>query len=141
MDQAIDRSIELHIWRKKEIENYFIVPEAIYRIIENENRRKDSVLSLVTIQHALDQIIDQHKNVVFDALSTQFFAQDKASGVSDANKKARSIVEDAWRTQDGKLSIVSGKKVISELSRWSQENYGVSLSPMKTFKKPNQRRN
>lgn len=137
LDQSLDRGIELHIWSKKEIENYFIVPETIQRIIENENRKKVDNPSIATIQQALNQILEQHKNVVFDALSTHFFAQDKASGVSEANKKARIIVGDAWQTQDGKLAIVSGKKVISELSQWAQGNYGVSLSPMKILRSLN----
>ncbi len=132
--QAFDRGIELHIWSKKEIENYFIVPEALQRIIEGEKRKEVKHLSRNIIQKVLDQILDEHKNIVFDALSTQFFAQDKARGIAEANRKARLLIEDAWKSRDGKLSIVSGKRVISEISRWSQENYSVSLSPMKILK-------
>jgi hypothetical protein len=36
-------------------------------------------------------------------------------------------VDSAWSTTTKRLSIVSGKKVISKLSSWSTENYGVSF--------------
>jgi len=133
LDQAAERSIELHIWNKKEIENYFIVPEAILRIIESENRGKNQP-TLDVVEQALDQIFESQKDITFDTISAEFHTRDRARGVAEANRKARSIVEHAWNTRDGKLSIIAGKKVISELSRWAQETYGVSLSPMKLIR-------
>jgi len=46
------------------------------------------------------------------------------------NPKAREIVNRSWDTYDGMISICSGKKIVSRLSKWAQENYGVSFSAL-----------
>jgi hypothetical protein len=133
LNQAAQRNIELHIWNKKEIENYLVIPEVILRIIESGNREK-IIPSIGVVEKALDQILENQKDITFDAISAEFFLRDRASGVAEANRKARNIIEQAWKTRDGKLSIIAGKKVISELSRWTKETYGVTLSPMKIIR-------
>ena len=49
---------------------------------------------------------------------------------STTNKEARVIVEGYWSTYKEKISLCSGKQIISALSGWSQEKYGVSFSPL-----------
>ena len=34
-----------------------------------------------------------------------------------------------WRSQDGRWATASGKAVISAISKWSQENFGVGFGP------------
>lgn len=77
------------------------------------------------------------KDAAFDALSTQLHTMNKAGGVTDANKKARERIDTAWETQNGRWSLVSGKALISGLSGWSQERFGVSLNPLRIIKEMN----
>jgi hypothetical protein len=135
INQAKEKGIDLHIWKKKEIENYFIVPEAIQRIIADENKKDIHPPTIDLILEVLDQLLEKQKDNIFDAISTEFLAKDKAGGVTKANNKARSRIEEAWKTRNGRLSIVSGKKILSELSNWSQDMFGVSLSAAKLLRK------
>ena len=48
---------------------------------------------------------------------------------SSVNKKARTKVEEAWRTRAGRIAIAPGKTVISRMSDWSQHEFGVSFGP------------
>src|SRR6266852_275393 len=66
-----------------------------------------------------------------DALATELYVLHKAGGVAPANRLARERVEKAWQTFEGKISLVSGKQVLSKLSAWSQSSYGVSVSSVR----------
>jgi hypothetical protein len=40
---------------------------------------------------------------------------------------ARDRVDEAWGSLEGRISIVSGKELLSKISSWSQRNFEVSL--------------
>ena len=135
--QAQERDIQLHIWTKKEIENYFIVPNAIQRVIEKSFNKGGTSPTTDEIAMQIDILADIQKDATFDALSTQLHTKNKAGGVTDANKKAREQIDLAWETQEGKWSIVSGKTTISSLSGWSQQHFGISINPLRILKEMN----
>ncbi len=64
-----------------------------------------------------------------DAFSSEFLTDDRAGGPSQANKSAREQIAGSWATAEGRLSLVSGKKVLGKLSEWAQATYGVSINP------------
>jgi len=125
---AASRGVDIHIWTKKEIENYFLEPKAIARLISRENRKTDSPPTVLEIKSIIGKIIESMKNDVFDAMSTEYSLEDRGGGVSKANSKARKRLDKAWATEESRMSVVSGKKLISKLSEWAQLNYGVSLN-------------
>ncbi len=133
-EEANEKNIELFIWTKKEIENYLIVPDAIERLIRNHSSKNTSLLSKTQIMNVVNDIIDKIKVDIEDAIATEILANNKANGLRSANTEARVLVENAWKTFDGKLAIASGKYVISQLSLWSQEKYGVSFSSRRIAK-------
>ena len=77
----------------------------------------------------IEAAIDELKDSTMDAISTETLSRNKELGVGGANKIARQQIENAWKTKKGRIAIVSGKKLFSSLSKWSQDTYGVSLSP------------
>lgn len=132
--EADTRGIQIHIWSKKEIENYFIIPSAIARIIASDMRKGDSPPTVNEVEEAIDEIVEQLKEAVFDALSTEIYHQNKSKNIAYANDKARTIIKTAWDTSAGRLNIVSGKQVLSQLSKWSQRKYGVSFNGIKILR-------
>ena len=131
--QAKERVIELHIWAKKEIENYFLIPDAVQRIIATNSYERE-VPTSEEIASQIDLIVDMQKDLVFDALSSEFLSRDRGGGVPQANRKARALIDSAWVTRGGKWAIVSGKTVISKLSDWTQLRFDISLSSKKILK-------
>jgi energy-coupling factor transporter ATP-binding protein EcfA2 len=127
-EQAERHKMQLHIWEKKEIENYLLIPEAIQRIIANNIPSCNPPPDVVDIANKIDEIANDLKNDSFDAIANEFQIQDRSGGITTANRKARQKIDDAWKTSEGRFSIVSGKKVISKLSEWSNTNYNVSFS-------------
>lgn len=128
LEQARRHSVELHIWQRKEIENYFLVPEVIRRVIASRVARRTSAPSVGEITTELDRIVDAHKDDVFDGLSAEILAEERNLGGGGANKKARRLLENRWSTHDGRLSVVSGKATLAKLSQWSQEQFGTSVT-------------
>jgi predicted ATP-dependent endonuclease of OLD family len=130
MKEAKKAGVYLHIWSYKEIENYFLDPVVIQRTIQSRMLKTRHPPSVDRIQRKLEMIIEDLKDVVFDALSTEILARDRGLGAGGANKKAREQTEKAWKSFSGKLGIVSGKEVFSRLSKWSQDQYTVSLNAL-----------
>jgi len=127
--QAIQAGIRLHIWSRKEIENYIIVPTAIVRAIEDRVAKRTKPPSLVEVESEIDQAIKNFEHEAFDAISNEMFLDNRALGQGGANKAARKLMSQSWTDRDSKLSIVSGKSIFSHIARWSQEQFGVSLNP------------
>lgn len=126
-EEAEINMINLHIWDKKEIENYLIVPAAISRIINNE--KTGANVEIREVESIIDNIAESMKQEVTDDYATEILNRDKKLVIKTVNKRARDIVNAKWTTN--KFSIVPGKKFIGQLSKWSQNNYNVSFNAFK----------
>lgn len=122
--EAVEKNVRLHIWSKKEIENYLLIPSAIKRLLA---QRSDVSPTENEVIDTLLEIAENLKNTTLDNLAQECLNLDRGRGLGAANRQAREIVDYAWETQDGKLSIIPGKIAISNLSAWSQENFGISF--------------
>src|SRR5205823_470953 len=116
------------IWLRKEIENYLIVLSALTRFI---NRRAPARTQHVTeneISVQLDLICVKLREEVFDAMSAEILAENRALGGGGANKEARKLLESRWNSLEDRLAAVSGKEVFARLSEWSQSQFGVAVA-------------
>ena len=127
-EQAIRNNVRLHIWSRKEIENYLIVPTAIIRAIEERVAKRTNPPSLIEVEQEIDRAIDSLKDGAFDSISNEILLDDRKLGQVGANKAARNLLEKYWGSRDSRLDVVSGKAVLTHIARWSQEQFGVSLN-------------
>ncbi len=125
MQEATTRGIQLHVWQRKEIENYLIVPLAIKRLVESTYAGR---VRVTDIERRVAEITEDLRNATQDALANEVFARDRNRGLANANNAARALIEPRWRTPDGRLTLVSGKVVLGRLSQWTQQSFGVSFS-------------
>ncbi|MEN6551644.1 MAG: ATP-binding protein [Methanobacterium sp.] len=132
LKKAKDRGVKLHIWERKEIENYLIVPEAISRIINRETNLSIRADKLI-ITEQIEKICNDLYNDTFDCIATQISDTNRRES-QKANSKTRTIMDEYWKSIDGKLTLISGKEVLKRLSTWSQAEYHVSLSSEKIAK-------
>ena len=129
--QALAKGLDLIFWRRKEIENYALIAEAIRRFIAERDRKpRRGGPKIGTIIGRIDSICEEMKEEVIDLVAEEILKSNRKLGLRNANKKARSAIERQWRTQKGRLEIVPGKEVFSKLSKWSKTNYGVSFGAM-----------
>lgn len=126
--QAIRNQISLHIWGKKEIENYLLVPSAMQRCIAARGARRVVAPTEAEIAEKLDQLAQDRYDEIFDALSAEILAENRALGAAGANRAARGVLDPIWTSAEGRLTLASGKAVLSAFFRWVQDEFGVSLT-------------
>jgi hypothetical protein len=124
--EAKEKNVRLHIWKRKEIENYLLVPELIHRMITSKIKR-GPVPTLAEVSEKLSEIANGLEHEVFDALSAKYYDEDRLHGVAEANRKARAEIKKKLASTRGWLDVASGKTILGKISEWSQVMYGVSF--------------
>jgi predicted ATP-dependent endonuclease of OLD family len=124
MKEAKSIGVCLHIWEKKEIENYLLSPSAIFRILER-NTRTSNLLTLQKIEKKLDKLTEGMKTEITDKFADEIQSKNKKWQPSTVNKEARKFVESHWHN---KMDMISGKELITKFNNWSNSHYKASLS-------------
>lgn len=121
-EMAAENHLCLHIWKKKEIENYLLVPEAYYRIARPKKEKYEVFLE------RFEKLVEMEKDDIVDQISQHYKEMNVKWSVSTCNQRARKVVEMKWKSLEGKLSLVSGKEFIRKLNAWMGKEYSVSCS-------------
>jgi hypothetical protein len=128
MAQAQEKGVNLHIWERKEIENYLLVPTAIRRVLRRRLRVGVEPPSTEELTDKMFGLAGKLKHRVTDAIAGELWAENRAGGLAAANALARKRVYPRWHVPEMRLALVSGKEILASLSEWLQKNYGVSIS-------------
>lgn len=128
--------LTLHVWHRKEIENYFIEPQILHSFIpEKLNVSYDEFLAI------LDDLIEDQETSVFDSYANQyridckFLDNGQQWDVATCNQHAREFLQTHWTTRENKICLIGGKNFISVLSDYFQRNYQVTLSARKIIER------
>lgn len=127
---AADRHINLHIWERKEIENYALNPDVIMRFIQSK-KRKGSI-SLNVIQDKMSELAEDMREEVRNNIATEILNADKAKTLKTCLKEADEILRKRWNVSP--FNIVPGKLFIKRLATWSQTTYGIGFQAMNLIK-------
>lgn len=134
LTEAAEKGVELHIWSRKELENYLLVPASIHRLIQNRLARRTRGPTVEEVARKIEETAASMEEEAFDALSAGILANDRSLGAGGANKLARKQLNARKAETNGLPSLVSGKSMISKLSKWSQDEFGVSFNPVAVAK-------
>jgi len=128
-EEAGTKGVSLHVWTKKEIENFVVEPELICSFIQERVSARTTLPVAAEINSKNDEFANELEDATFDAFSSEFLKHDRAGGSTRANRRARCVIR-SCREQTGSIrDLVSGKQLISCLSDWSNTQFGVSFSP------------
>jgi energy-coupling factor transporter ATP-binding protein EcfA2 len=128
MADAEQRGIQLHVWQRKEIENYLLQPEAIHRVISKLSHH-DSLPSPQDIKAKINIIADDMGDYVADGMSAELRRIDKRRTVASAGREARSLISEKCERLGGMAALASGKILISKLSEWSRTEFNTGFGP------------
>jgi predicted ATPase len=127
---AADKNVRLHVWQKKELENYLLCAEVIQRVIASRPGSDGRVPDVQTIKEQIGVIAASLKEDTIDSLATAFKDREHKISVKTANEQARAIVRMVQEAEGDLSSIVSGKELLGQLSAWSSCEFGISFGPM-----------
>lgn len=127
---AVDQSIQLHIWERKEIENYLLVPSAIHRVIEANRDPRKQAPTIEEVEAELHTIAEELRMTAFSGFATSFHDEDRGRGISGANQKAEAHLKANWGSIESKLRVIPGKEMVHRLSDWANRKFGASFSEL-----------
>lgn len=125
-EDAKRRNINLHIWKRKEIENYVLNPAVIFRFIKERKRKGQVTESLLSLE--IQEIIDSLREEYIQDVAEEIRMSNKALSVKSSMVLAKQAIEERWKVAP--LYLLSGKAVVKKLSKWSQTNFGVAINAL-----------
>lgn len=125
-EDAERRGVNLHVWNRKEIENFLLRPRAIRRVL-TLRITDGEVPSEQELQDKILELCEQQRHTVEDGFASALVQRDRKLDVITANKTARAFVQKIWEAPGDRASIVSGKDLLAGLSRWTQQEFGVAF--------------
>ena len=132
--QAKENSLLLHIWRRKEIENYIINPKVLFRTVKSIN----SLVTESEFMVFLTNIVDGFAIQVQDQYSANYSLSNGGSkNLITCNEQARIFMSENWTSLDNKIKLVPGKDALKRVMELMKANYKVSssfTSIIKSFK-------
>jgi energy-coupling factor transporter ATP-binding protein EcfA2 len=126
------------IYKRKEIENFLLVPTAIDRaaarkVADQAKRTGVAIEYLADAAALLDDFALQKKSYV----AAQYLAERKrfervnSPSLHEAtiNEAALNEFDSSWKDQGSRLEVIPGKEAISAFNQHLQKTYGVSVTP------------
>ena len=122
-EEAEKSGIIFHILDRLEIENYLLIPRIYARIINRP---------LVEVEEKLKIIADSLKGETLDRVLQEKILEykkiDPQKNVASISQEARELIDNAWGSLDGILSIVPGKEMKAKIFDWIKSEYKISCS-------------
>lgn len=133
--EMTDQGIRCHVLGRKEIENYCLTLKNLIRTIKSRQEQRllaTQQLSSNQIRRLVDAVSQQFKHdtsAQIIAHRMKYF-QETRSKVDSSTilKETSKSVEEAWKDLDQRLSMLSGKDFVSQLSARLQKRKGFSVT-------------
>ncbi len=121
-NKAEENHLILHIWKKKELENYLLVPRALFRITKQTEGDYNKFLEKLNV------LLEGEKDCIMDQLAQHILEVDRGKAMATCYAEAREVMKTRWITIEDKLSMVSGKSIIKKIDEWMKREYHVNCS-------------
>ena len=129
-----ERGVKVHIWEKKEIENYLINFDALYRLfnIKYCERYGDikSPINKNQFDDKLQSIMEELKVEVQSQMMARIVKNKPNKEIDDATVICEFIKEfsASWNDINYRKKVIPGKDFFSSMNRWLNNEFQISLS-------------
>lgn len=125
LKKAEENHLHLHIWEKKELENYILAPQSIFKVTGCPFGEYEE------FEHELFNEIEKLKEQTRDCFLDQIDHHSRDKNLSTKLKQASTELEKKWKTLEDRLSVCNGKDLISLINNWIKQRYHQSSSRAK----------
>jgi hypothetical protein len=126
LDDAREKGVELHVWARKEIENYLFVPAAIARAARDQNPGLGDIEMRVVEE--IDRVAEEFRTDIIELIAEHSHQRNRAVGIRTHLQRARESVAGLWGSFEGRIALLPGKRALGRLSELMRGEFGVSLS-------------
>ena len=128
VETAAVRSVNarVHVWRRRELENYLLVPGAISRV---------AGIPSADAELLLEESLSAGRDEAMDAMQAQRLAERRLPGSPTSGHSDRTVLEASrgefetlWSSQEGRVCIIDAKMVIRSLNKALQERGARTLN-------------
>ena len=127
-----------HIHRRKELENYLLVPSVLARalekqIAERERRTGDLLVRDETVEEILARITEEDRADVQGQYIGKYCEYNRSSGKDQATLSSEAInrFDEKWSSLETRLKIVPGKHTLRKLRAYISDKWSVSLTDIR----------
>jgi len=122
-ERMASADVTAHVWRKKELESYLLVPSAIARVMHLPLTTVDSLLALLHEELRIE--------VQAQFTNERFKFKEKKEDPTTFYARVTREFEAAWQTSDERSSMCNAKDMISGLNRRARSFEGRVVSARK----------
>lgn len=126
------QGVKAHIWMKKELENYAINFEALYRTFRSKFGKKygntNVPISRLQFESKLLSIFEEFKSHVISQLIASRCRRNPSIDVSTASKQVMAEFDENWKNIEYRRNIIPGKDFFSSLNSWLNNEYHIAIS-------------
>ena len=131
--------IKLHIWTKKEFENYLLVPEVLFRISKSNDRKN----FYKKLEEICDSFREQTFNKFYDKTVSLGTGYEKELNpkweASKARDKCEELFYSSWnKGLENKISMINGKNLRKKFYEFIKEEYNQDCTNDIVFKEMNE---
>ena len=132
--------LKLHIWTKKEIENYLLIPEVLFRISKGQDRDK--------FYQELEGICETFREETFGKFFDKMVSYGMGDGKelnskwepSKTHSKCQELFDNRWKVSlENKMSMINGKDLKSEIYKFINKEYHQNCTDKIIFKEINRK--
>lgn len=139
LKERLEREISLaHFHRRKEIENYLLLPgvldRAIKKAIEDRVKRTgEKIDNTLDVRELLNRITLTEEESLSGQYVARYCGYFRSGGKDQATltSEALMLFNKKWKDLDSRLTIVSGKTVLRTLRTECQERFGITLTNLR----------
>ncbi len=138
---ARDTVPHFHVLRRKELENYLLVPGAIAVAITDRLGARgncDAKVSSEDVKMMIDEITGAMKSSVLSQTISnrmRYFANRTARDPATVASEAITRLDNDWIDLERRVAVVPGKQLLSSLNTMIQQNLGISISAAQIISK------
>jgi len=135
ISSAAEADVVCHVLRRKEIENYLLIPDAIHRALLRRIRTRGQASNIPTVNDVagwLDEICHEFKIPVMSRRLANVlqFAKERGSPVDQSTliSQCTTEFEQEWRDASIRLTRVPGKEVLARINDTLQSQFKVAVT-------------